>query len=109
MEQAQQSLITEATKMLDKLLSKRSLLIETVHSRTRKMRDLGTIPHAELEEYKSLSEKHIMHRLNSVNEQVMIVAVVRCAGCQAQLECTLFFLFSAYILTVIYLIHFHYS
>ena len=78
-EQAQQSLITEATKMLDKLLSKRSLLIETVHSRTRKMRDLGTIPHAELEEYKTLSEKHIMHRLNSVNEQVQTGAYFLCA------------------------------
>jgi len=69
-EQEQQAKIAEATKMLDKLLNKRSMLLETVQSRQRKMRDLGNLPAAELEEYRTLTEKQIMHRLNSVNEQL---------------------------------------
>jgi len=69
-EQALQEKIAEAIKMLDKLLNKRSMLLETVHSRQRLMRDLGTLPRREMDELHKLSEKQLMGRLKKVNEQL---------------------------------------
>ena len=62
-ELAIQEQLVEATKMLDKLLNKRSILLETVSSKQKLIRDLGTVPRRELEEFKALNEKQLLKRL----------------------------------------------
>lgn len=69
-EQQLQDKISEATKTLDKLLNKRSMLLEAVQSRQRMMRDLGNLPRKEMEDTKNLSEKQLMNKLKSINEQL---------------------------------------
>lgn len=69
-EQQLQEKIAEATKMLDKLLNKRSMLLETVQSRQRMIRDLGTLPRKEMEDVRNLSEKQLMSTLKEVNERL---------------------------------------
>ena len=65
-----QDKVAEAIKMLDKLLNKRSMLLDTVQSRQRLIRDLGSLPRRELEQFQSLSEKALMSNLKGVNEQL---------------------------------------
>ena len=53
----------DAFRMQDKLLSKRTLLQENIHQKQRLIRDLGTIPRKELEDFTGHSEKHLFQRL----------------------------------------------
>jgi structural maintenance of chromosome 3 (chondroitin sulfate proteoglycan 6) len=65
-----QDTLAEATKMLDKLLNKRSLLLDTIQTRQRMIRDLGALPRKELESLKDLAVKQLLNRLKDVNEQL---------------------------------------
>jgi len=62
--------INEATKMHDKLLNRRSMLMETVQAKQKAIRELGTLPRAELDSSKSLSEKSLLSEMTSVNEKL---------------------------------------
>ena len=62
--------LTEATKMQDKLLNKRTILLETVQQKQQMIRELGTIPRKELEAYKELTEKELFQKLKSTNEKL---------------------------------------
>jgi structural maintenance of chromosome 3 (chondroitin sulfate proteoglycan 6) len=62
--------IDAAAKMQDKLLSKRSLLQENIQQKQRQIRDLGTLPRKELEEFRGLSEKPLLGRLKEVQEEL---------------------------------------
>lgn len=60
--------IDEAAKMHDKLMNKRTMLMETVQSKSRQIRDLGTLPRAEAEESKGMGEKQLLARIATVQE-----------------------------------------
>jgi len=62
--------INEATKMHDKLLNRRSMLMETVQVKQKAIRELGTLPRAELDNSKTLSEKSLLSEMTSVNEKL---------------------------------------
>jgi structural maintenance of chromosome 3 (chondroitin sulfate proteoglycan 6) len=62
--------IDEVTARLDKLLNKRSMLRDTVHSKQRLMRDLGTLPARELDELRKLNEKQLEARRAKVSEDM---------------------------------------
>jgi len=61
---------TEATKMQDKLLNKRTMLMETVQQKQQMIRELGSLPRKELEDFKDLSEKQLLSKMKTVNEQL---------------------------------------
>ena len=60
--------IDEAAKMHDKLMNKRTMLMETVQTKSRQIRDLGTLPRAEAEESKDQNEKQLLARIATVQE-----------------------------------------
>jgi structural maintenance of chromosome 3 (chondroitin sulfate proteoglycan 6) len=61
-------IIDEAAKMHDKLMNKRTMLMETVQTKSRQIRDLGTLPRAEAEESSDLAEKQLLARIATVQE-----------------------------------------
>jgi structural maintenance of chromosome 3 (chondroitin sulfate proteoglycan 6) len=60
--------MNEAAKVQDKLLNKRTMLVEKAQEKQRMIRDLGTLPNRELEEFQRLNEKQLLKKLQSVNE-----------------------------------------
>ena len=62
--------INEASKMHDKLLNRRSMLMETVLAKQKLIRELGTLPRAELEGAKSMNEKELLTQLTATQEQL---------------------------------------
>lgn len=62
--------LAEASKSMEKLLNKRSLASTKEKDNMRKIRDLGTVPHAELDNFKLLSSKQLMQKLSKCNEQL---------------------------------------
>ena len=62
--------INEATKLHDKLLNKRSMFMETIQTKQKLIRELGTLPRSELDNIKSLSEKQLLDELAIVNERL---------------------------------------
>lgn len=58
----------EASKKQDKLLSKRSMLMEAVVLKQRAIRDLGALPRAELELYRNKSESQLKQKYREVSE-----------------------------------------
>jgi len=68
--------MTEAAKTQDKLLNKRTMLLETMAQKQRMIRDLGTLPRQEMQDFKSLSEKQLLARLKDVNDQLKKYASV---------------------------------
>ena len=68
--------MNEATKMQDKLLNKRTMLLDTVQQKQRLIRDLGTLPRKETESYRQFAEKQLLSKLKSVNEELKKFAAV---------------------------------
>ena len=66
----------EAEKMQDKLLNKRIMLLDTIQQKQRLIRELGTLPRKETESFKALSEKQLMAKLKSVNDDLKKFATV---------------------------------
>ena len=62
--------INEATKMHDKLLNRRSMLMETVQTKQKAIRELGTLPRAELENCRAFNEKALLTEMTTVNERL---------------------------------------
>jgi structural maintenance of chromosome 3 (chondroitin sulfate proteoglycan 6) len=62
--------IEEATKMHDKLMNKRTMMMDTIRNKSRAIRDLGTLPRAEAEVVKNYGEKQLMERLSEVQESL---------------------------------------
>jgi structural maintenance of chromosome 3 (chondroitin sulfate proteoglycan 6) len=62
--------INEAAKMHDKLLNKRTMLMETVQTKQKLIRELGTLPRSELMSVKVLSEKQLLDEMVKVNERL---------------------------------------
>jgi len=56
--------------MQDKLLNKRTMLMETVQQKQQMIRELGSLPRKELEDFKNLSEKQLLSKMKTVNEQL---------------------------------------
>eukprot|EP01038_Epipyxis_sp_PR26KG_P004963 gene4963-6938_t len=69
-EQEKLNNITEATKMQDKLLNKRTMLADTIQSRLKLIRDLGTLPKKEVDEFKNYSDKTLLKSLKDINEHL---------------------------------------
>ena len=67
-EQAAQEELDELSKTQDKLINKRTMLMDTVAQKQHMIRELGTLPRKELEEFKTLGEKQVMKKLKEVNE-----------------------------------------
>lgn len=62
--------MAQAGKTQDKLLNKRSMLLETSQQKQKLIRELGSLPRKELDDYKGLSEKQLLASLKAVNEQL---------------------------------------
>ncbi len=62
--------IDEAAKVHDKLMNRRTMLMETVQNKSRQIRDLGTLPREEAEEVRSLDEKQLLVKIAGVQEQL---------------------------------------
>ena len=75
-EKSEQDLMNEATKNNDVMLNKRSILLENVREKQRLIRDLGTLPRKELDNFKTLSEKDLLKNLRDVNESLKKYASV---------------------------------
>ncbi|CAE7606560.1 SMC3, partial [Symbiodinium microadriaticum] len=69
-EQRAQEDMTQATKAQDRLLNKRSMLLETSQQKQKLIRELGSLPRKELDDFKNLSEKNLLSSLKDVNEQL---------------------------------------
>lgn len=68
--------MNDAAKLQDKLLNKRTMLLDTIQQKQRLIRDLGTLPRKETESYKQLAEKQLLNKLKSVNEDLKKFATV---------------------------------
>lgn len=68
--------LDETTQKLDTLLNKKSILIETVHTRQRLIRELGSLPKKELDESRKLEDKTILKRLKEVSESLKEYSVI---------------------------------
>lgn len=75
-EQAAQEAMTQATKAQDRLLNKRSMLLETSQQKQKLIRELGSLPRKELDQFKDLSEKRLLSSLKEVNEQLKVFSGV---------------------------------
>jgi structural maintenance of chromosome 3 (chondroitin sulfate proteoglycan 6) len=68
--QGLQERIDDVTGRLDKLLNKRSMLRETVHTKQRMMRDLGSIAQRDKDEVRGLDEKRLEARRDKVSKEL---------------------------------------
>lgn len=65
-----------ASKEQDKLLNKRSLVTDIIIEKQRMIRELGSIPRREAEEYKTLDQPKLLKRLKDINEKLKKYATV---------------------------------
>ena len=56
--------------MHDKLMNRRTMLMETVQNKSRQIRDLGTLPREEAEGVHDLDEKTALIKIAGVQEQL---------------------------------------
>lgn len=62
--------VAEGLKQQDNFLNKRNLLYETVEHKRILIRELGSLPRRELDEYQGYSETRLLSTLKEVNEQL---------------------------------------
>jgi structural maintenance of chromosome 3 (chondroitin sulfate proteoglycan 6) len=62
--------LEESSKKMEKLLNKRSLSLQKREDNIRKIRELGTIPSSQLNNFKQLALKQLMSKLSQANEQL---------------------------------------
>jgi hypothetical protein len=62
--------ISEGLKSQDRLLNKRNLQYENSEHKQRLIRELGSLPRKELDQYKAYSESHLLSALKVVNEKL---------------------------------------
>lgn len=65
-----------ASKEQDKLLNKRSLVSDIIIEKQRMIRELGSVPRKEVEEYKNLDQSKLLKRLKDINEKLKKYASV---------------------------------
>lgn len=65
-----------ASKEQDKLLNKRSLVTDTIADKQRLIRELGSVPRKESEEYKHLDQTKLLKHLKDINEKLKKYATV---------------------------------
>jgi structural maintenance of chromosome 3 (chondroitin sulfate proteoglycan 6) len=75
-ERAAESEMAEASKEQDRMLNKRSLVMDTVNEKQKLLRGLGSVPRKEVEEFKDLDETKLLKRLKDVNERLKKYASV---------------------------------
>lgn len=75
-ERTEEEKMGDASKIQDTLLNKRTILLENSQQKQRLIRELGTLPRKELEDFKALSEKQLLRHLREVNEQLKKYASV---------------------------------
>lgn len=68
--------LKDAAVRLDKLLNKRTMLIDTIQQKQRQIRDLGALPRKEVTSYNELSEKQLLGHLKEVNEKLKVFGSV---------------------------------
>jgi len=68
--------LKEAAVRLDKLLNKRTMLIDTIQQKQRQIRDLGALPRKEVTSYHEFSEKQLLGHLKEVNEKLKVFGSV---------------------------------
>lgn len=71
-----QERLNVVNKQLDRLFTKRSMLLETIQSRQKQIRDLGTLPRKELEACSQFNDNQLMSTLKSINEELKQYASV---------------------------------
>lgn len=62
--------VAEGLKLQDSLLNKRNLLYESVEQKRTLIRELGSLPRKELEDYSEYSEPRLLATLKEVNDQL---------------------------------------
>jgi structural maintenance of chromosome 3 (chondroitin sulfate proteoglycan 6) len=62
--------LEEASRKMEKLLNKRSLSLQKREDNIRKIRELGTIPSSQLNNFKQLALKQLMDKLQQANEKL---------------------------------------
>jgi structural maintenance of chromosome 3 (chondroitin sulfate proteoglycan 6) len=62
--------ILEMTKLLDKLLNERNMLLDTIQQKQRLIRELGSLPKKEIDELTDLSEKALLAQLKTTHEKL---------------------------------------
>jgi structural maintenance of chromosome 3 (chondroitin sulfate proteoglycan 6) len=62
--------IMEKTKLLDKLLNERNMLLDTIQQKQRLIRELGSLPKKEIDELTDLSEKVLLTELKVTHEKL---------------------------------------
>jgi structural maintenance of chromosome 3 (chondroitin sulfate proteoglycan 6) len=67
--EAQEAML-EAAKAQDKLLNKRTMLLETMAQKQRAIRELGTLPRQEMATFSDMTEKQLLARLKEVNQHL---------------------------------------
>jgi structural maintenance of chromosome 3 (chondroitin sulfate proteoglycan 6) len=75
-ERAAESEMAEASKEQDRMLNKRSLVMDTVNEKQKLLRGLGSVPRKEVEEFRDLDESKLLKRLKDVNERLKKYATV---------------------------------
>ena len=75
-ERLEEEKLIEATKIQDNLLNKRTIILENIQQKQKLIRDLGTLPRKELDDFKNLSEKTMLKQLREVNEHLKKYASV---------------------------------
>lgn len=62
--------IMEMTKVLDRLLNERNMLLDTIQQKQRLIRELGSLPKKEIDDLKNLTEKVLLADLKTTNEKL---------------------------------------
>lgn len=62
--------IMEMTKVLDRLLNERNMLLDTIQQKQRLIRELGSLPKKEIDDFKNLTEKVLLSDLKTTNEKL---------------------------------------
>jgi structural maintenance of chromosome 3 (chondroitin sulfate proteoglycan 6) len=75
-EREAQEAMAEAAKAQDKLLNKRTMLLEAMQQKQRLIRELGTLPRQEMQDFKDFTEKQLLSKLKDVNDQLKKYASV---------------------------------
>ncbi len=69
-EREAQEKMSDAMKEQDKLLNQRTMLLSMILNKQRMIRELGTLPRQEMQEFKNLDTKHLTKRLKAVKDQL---------------------------------------
>jgi structural maintenance of chromosome 3 (chondroitin sulfate proteoglycan 6) len=68
--------VAVASKQHDKILNKRSLVFDSIQEKQRMIRELGSVPRKEMDDFKNFDEQRLLKKLKEVNEKLKAFASV---------------------------------